>query len=735
MTKLIQELGSGSFGVVWLAKRQQPSLVRAIKIPHDRSLAHALLEEVEVLDQVNHQHVVRLYDVVTDGPVSAIILEYVPGTDLQKLVCSEGPLPWQRCLQIATQLLQALGAAHGAGVLHRDIKPSNVLVTNEGIVKVTDFGLAAAAERAGSMQFSLQEASAAVAGSPLFMAPELLSGLGVQNRPTVQADLYSAGAVLHFALTGRIAVGLCERPRSVVTDLPLTIDGTICSLLSSDPAKRPASALESIERLQLTEEEYSDKFGAIPEDRFEAARLTLKQELNARAFVPPETVVIVTGTSIWAERGDRLSAYALKSEIDRRGFPPHRHAVVISDIAYRREEEAQRCPCIVVGNSSANHLTEAWKHELPLSSGDLPDVRIHHSFETRDGRVLLLGETAEDIFPAARAFVAQGLLSSFLDTCWCDEGCVLPSAYAGARSLPAAHLDPRQTSDTEATPTTSNVATTVFQEEQGPASVGAKPAATARAAIDLMPVDPTSCWKRPGKRLGEEIAGPDGGLYVWVPAGKFEMGSAYDDRNENPVHLVQLTRGFWMRKHPVTKEAYARFCADAARPMPSPCKEQEGRRPVVLISWDEAQDYCTRFGVALPTEAEWEYAARGPYAPKYPWGQRWEPQRCCNRDNQGDTGTTFPVGSFPAGASWCGALDMAGNVWEWCSDWYDWYGHGEYVDPVGPKRGENRVLRGGSYKCTAETCRTTTRNYDAPATVDSAYGFRCVIRPQSPKPQ
>ena len=236
---------------------------------------------------------------------------------------------------------------------------------------------------------------------------------------------------------------------------------------------------------------------------------------------------------------------------------------------------------------------------------------------------------------------------------------------------------------------------------------------------------------RDGSRAGDEITGPDGGTYVWVPAGEFMMGSEDDHDDEKPVHPVRLTRGFWLSKCQVTNAQYQRFCEVTGREFPS-YSNQGDEHPVVRVSWEDAVAYCEYYGLRLPTEAEWEYAGRGAEGRVYPWGNEWDRRCCCNTDNTGPGGQTYPVGSFPSGASWCGALDMAGNVFEWCEDWYDedYYGVSPEVDPPGPASGTERVSRGGGWMDPATFHRSACRNWSEPTRRDGSSGFRPVVAPR-----
>ncbi len=240
-------------------------------------------------------------------------------------------------------------------------------------------------------------------------------------------------------------------------------------------------------------------------------------------------------------------------------------------------------------------------------------------------------------------------------------------------------------------------------------------------------------WERPGANLGDEITGPDGGKMVWVPPGEFMMGSpegeAYLD--EHPQHKVRITKGFWLGKYTVKNGQYRAFCQATGRVFP----EGSGNgpnHPVVCVSWDDAAAYCDHNRLVLPTEAQWEYAARGPQSLRYPWGNEWDPKKCCNFENLGaGHPPTMEVGSIPAGDSWCGLCDMAGNVWEWCADWYQegYYAESPVDDPSGPESGIARLLRGGSWGDDAFSCRSAIRHTHDPDHGGDDFGFRVARTP------
>lgn len=185
---------------------------------------------------------------------------------------------------------------------------------------------------------------------------------------------------------------------------------------------------------------------------------------------------------------------------------------------------------------------------------------------------------------------------------------------------------------------------------------------------------------------------------VLIQAGPFVMGGDFDE--ERPRHRVLLD-AFWLDRHEATNAQYAEYLRAAGAPEPRYWNKSDrfhsGERfpqhPVIGISWAEAQSFCGWKGKRLPTEAEWEKAARGGRdGLAYPWGDR--PDRSfANFEGQG----TMPVGSYPPNDY--GLYDMAGNVWEWVADWFDphYYETSPEANPAGPESGQDKVLRGGSW--------------------------------------
>jgi formylglycine-generating enzyme required for sulfatase activity len=248
---------------------------------------------------------------------------------------------------------------------------------------------------------------------------------------------------------------------------------------------------------------------------------------------------------------------------------------------------------------------------------------------------------------------------------------------------------------------------------------------------------PRSQPMQPMSKAASESTGKDGAPMVLIPAGEFMMGSRDGDEsgqdNERPAHPVYLD-SFYLDQYEVTTTRYATFFRATNRRQPTYWSEQllqqHGNKPVVGVDSNDATAYCDWAGKRLPTEAEWEKAARGTDQRLYPWGNASPDQslanfnHCCDFKNYG---VLTDVGSFEKGKSFYGAYDMAGNVWEWVADWYDenYYSKSSARNPKGPWIGQYRVIRGGSWSRTPVLIRSALRNWYSPATRADGIGFRC----------
>ena len=227
--------------------------------------------------------------------------------------------------------------------------------------------------------------------------------------------------------------------------------------------------------------------------------------------------------------------------------------------------------------------------------------------------------------------------------------------------------------------------------------------------------------------LAKTVRTEDGAEMVLVPEGEFVRGSDESDDGK-PRHQAFLD-AYYIDKYETTNALYRTFLEATRRKGPRYWTEEKwngAQQPVVAVTWYEADAYCTWAKKRLPTEAEWEKAARGTDGRKYPWGEQWDASRANSAVSK--LGKTVPVGSYPNGGSPYGAHDMAGNVAEWVADWYakDYYQRSPKRNPTGPDSGQSRVLRGGSFSHNQFALQSTYRYYTYPPDQrERLIGFRC----------
>jgi len=335
------------------------------------------------------------------------------------------------------------------------------------------------------------------------------------------------------------------------------------------------------------------------------------------------------------------------------------------------------------------------------------------------------------------------------------------SASCRGNNLPPASAEPTESSATLTVALPSPVSTTPVVTAEASPVVQTTPIHLANTPLPAATTDPGPACTEIGQTW---ISAVDGVILVCIPAGEFLMGAADNDpqaeANEKPQHRVYLD-AFWIDRTEVTNANFAKCMADGAcRPKiydvsamtytPYAIHPDYQDFPALLSEADVAAAYCQWAGRRLPTEAEWEKAARGTDVRYYPWGNELDCTKasyyeCDNTPKTDDlTGPrcgssgrcrTTRVDDYLAGASPYGVLNMAGNVWEWVADWYspEYYANSPTSNPTGPDEGDFKVRRGGGSKSLSQDLRVTSRASGEPQHYfDGQMGFRCTVSAFTP---
>jgi serine/threonine protein kinase len=358
--------------------------------------------------------------------------------------------------------------------------------------------------------------------------------------------------------------------------------------------------------------------------------------------------------------------------------------------------------------------------KLPFN-GDTPYRLMYQHLYDQPPSVL----TINPRLPAGLDLVIMQALAKDPDTRFNTAG-EMAAAFRAAVTNPVRMQNRAQTGPLQSRPQTGPLPTLALT----PAQTGPLPKLIKRLAIEA----------------GHVRTDPRDIAQVYVPAGQFSMGSTAQPNargDEQPIHDVRISSAFWLDQYAVTNTAYKAFVEDGGYAKSQYWSNNgwqwltvngisgpgnytgfaEPQQPRVGVSWYEADAYARWRGGRLPTEAQWEYAARGSQGLIYPWGNVFQDTLANVRGTR-----TKPVGTYPDGKSWIGAYDLAGNVWEWVADWYDedYYAQSNGLDPVGPATGSTKVLRGGSWSHNQDMARGASRRREAALTRENYIGFRII---------
>ncbi|WP_437660770.1 bifunctional serine/threonine-protein kinase/formylglycine-generating enzyme family protein [Sorangium sp. So ce1182] len=731
-------IGEGGFGVVYRGHHlglDEPVAVKCLKMlgslpPAEReAFQRMLLNEGRLLHRLSRASAGIVQALDAGAAVSPsgewtpyLVLEWLDGAPLDRDIAErrargEAARPLAEAVALLAPAAHALEAAHAQGVAHRDIKPANLFLADIGgrrTMKVLDFGIAKVLSELSSMTQAMAETGSTLRAFTVhYGAPEQFHQRFGATGPWT--DVFALALVLIEVASGNRAL--------------LGSDVTQLYIAATDPAFRPSLRGAGVSAPDAVEAVVRRAVAVEPRERYRTA---------GELWGALEAAMAASGSPVHAA----APAPRPPSSPSSPALPAAGAATPTRDILAQHDPRARPVAgpsAVAAVDAAALGLAGTARAPLALHTGEAPAA---------GGTV---PGAAAGFSPGAGAGFSPGAAASFA-----------PDAAPGAPPLTtmrglassAASLAAPHPGSPPAAPAPSPAAPR-RRLRLALGSAAALAAAAAAGAVALVqlraPASALPARAHGGLSVPPVKAAPAADM-VRIPAGRFTMGSAKGGKSERPPHEVTLTRAFDLDRTEVTVAAYQR-CVEAGRCTPSGLHgpratdadiEQRGalctaadtaksQHPISCVDQAQAAAYCASVGKRLPTEAEWEYAARGTDGREYPWGN--EPPGCahavvsrapgqvCGGRGRG----TQDVGSAKAGASPSGALDMAGNVWEWVADGWDpgAYAKGARTDPVVPATGSKGVLRGGSWDFSASSARSTFRlAYDREAG-DVSTGFRC----------
>ena len=694
---------------------------------------------------IRHQNIISVTDFgVVRGTMPFLVMEFVSGKSLQEILAEEKVMKPERALEFACAIGAGVAAAHRQNIVHRDLKPLNIMTqagqpVAEGL-KILDFGLAKikSGELLGSF---VQAKTSGLMGSPFYMAPEQWS----DDEPDARADIYSLGIILYQMLAGDVPFKGSSIPSIMKKHLTLpvpsfksvgvTIAPEIESVVRHALEKEVEARTPTVEAFIAELREAVSLAGpssAAPStfplaDPSETMFAPAKDTAKSEQVITSETVV---------DPGARVSAPIPSPEDQRR--------LAASREAYEREQTERNriAQEELARESQARRLAEEEKQRKQKEL----EERLAKEKQEREERERQQREQMERVERQAKELeerLARLAIS------------IAPQG-AATETTPT---DPEATHVRRAV-NVGDIGNNSFSSTAGPHTI---PASTAQVipgtkkpllligiavlailliggvigAYFLLKSKPVPSG---GGGLTNINQGTPGGIVegvkadlVEIPGGTFQMGRNDGPPQEQPQHPATVGK-FLMDRTEVTNIEYSEFVTAMNYEAPShwvkgkPLPGQE-QWPVVNVSPQDAEAFAAwrskRDGVTyrLPTEEEWEFAARNGGAFKlYPWGDRWEPNRAVVRE-----ATPRAVGTYPGGKNRWGVVDLVGNVWEWTSSKAS-----VYLNKVEIPQGNRDwvVARGGSYASDPEDrlapISATYRDWYAPTFRHSNHGFRLV---------
>jgi serine/threonine protein kinase/formylglycine-generating enzyme required for sulfatase activity len=725
---ILEQIGEGGMAIVYKAFDTRLEREVAVKVIRIGRLAPDIADkalkrferEGKALARLNHPNIISIIDYGDDKGHPYLVMPFLPGGTLKEKLRAEGKIGWKDAARLLLPVAKALAYAHEEDMIHRDVKPANILITRSGDPMLTDFGIAKIIDEEATMDLT---GTRATVGTPEYMAPEQVTAKTVDHR----ADIYALGVVFYEMITGR-------RPFQADTPMAVLVK------LSSEPLPRPTEFTPNLPK--EIEQALLKAMAKDPNNRFQSMGefvVTLEKLLQGKFSAPSKAS---------HKRIIEKKTPQEKSPLSKALFPMRYLWFILGGVAV-----VSILLGWLMGGGATKTPTQTFTPPASLFSTKTPvdptaSIESTHRIVVEankkwndTGIVVQVGDIVQITYTSGRWRSSSEYSWVLGDNCddMCDD-CLLPTASEGSlvakigKGILFCGLSSSVTSKTDGNlflsfndcPGT----TMCFDDNEGSLEIQVD------VISDRSTLDTTSthvATATPELGIGATWERPADGMTMhYIPAGEFKMGSDDGEKDEKPLHTVYLD-AYWIDQTEVTNTMYAQCWQEKTCNLPTDDKYirsyEYRNHPVVYISWEDASTYCEWTGTRLPTEAEWEKAARGNINGGYPWGSviNWT-----YANYNGNEGNTQPVGVYSRSRNVYGLDDMAGNVWEFTADWYssDYYSISPTRNPTGPEQGDlllgdRRVVRGGSWGSTADDLRVFSRHLFDPTSTAYTFGFRC----------